>query len=90
MNIDVPFNVFQEEDDVEMPPAAPVHGAKRSGAAPEEINAALELLLKAKRPVIFIGHGVTLSEASKELTEFARQTAASRSSPRPTAWAAST
>ena len=29
------------------------------------------MLLQAKRPVIFIGHGVTLSEASKELTEFA-------------------
>ena len=39
VNVDVPFNVFQEEDDVEMPPAAPVHGAKRSGASPEEIAA---------------------------------------------------
>ena len=28
------------------------------------------MILKAKRPVIFIGHGVTLSEASRELTEF--------------------
>ena len=37
VNVDVPFNVFQEEDDVEVPPAAPVHGAKRSGASPEEI-----------------------------------------------------
>ena len=90
MNIDVPFNVFQEEDDVEMPPAAPVHGAKRSGASPEEINAALDMLLKAQRPVIFIGHGVTLAEASKELTEFAQAGWAFRSSPRRTAWAAST
>ena len=29
------------------------------------------MILKAQRPVIFIGHGVTLSEASRELTEFA-------------------
>jgi len=29
------------------------------------------MVLQAKRPVIFIGHGVTLAEASKELTEFA-------------------
>src|SRR6187401_2979995 len=46
VNVDVPFNVFQEEDDVEVPPAAPTHGAKRSGASPEEIGAALDLLLK--------------------------------------------
>ena len=70
VNVDVPFNVFQEEDDVEVPPAAPAHGAKRSGASPEEIGAALDMLLNAKRPVIFIGHGVTLAEAGKELTAF--------------------
>jgi acetolactate synthase-1/2/3 large subunit len=71
VNVDVPFNVFQEEDDVEMPPAAPRHGAQRSGASPEQISAALDMILKAQRPVLFIGHGVTLSEASKELTELA-------------------
>src|SRR5499433_2211047 len=70
VNVDVPFNVFQEEGDVELPPVAPPHGAKRSGAAPEEIEACLDLILQAKRPVIFVGHGVTLSEASRELTEF--------------------
>jgi acetolactate synthase-1/2/3 large subunit len=70
VNVDVPFNVFQEEDDVEVPPAAPVHGTKRSGASPDEISTAMDLLLKAKKPVIFIGHGVTLAEAGKELTEF--------------------
>src|SRR4029077_4738954 len=68
VNLDVPFNLFQEEDDVEVPPAAPAHGAQRSGAAPEQIAAALDMLLAAKRPVVFIGHGVTLSEASEELT----------------------
>src|SRR5262245_22489695 len=71
VNVDVPFNVFQEEDEVELPPLAPRHGAKRSGAAPEEIAAALDLLLQAKRPVIFIGHGVTLAEAGAELTQLA-------------------
>src|SRR5262245_1935075 len=71
VNLDVPFNVFQEEDDVELPPVAPPHGAKRSGAAPEEIAAALDIILAAKRPVIFIGHGVTLAEAGTELTQLA-------------------
>jgi len=71
--VDVPFNVFQEEDDVNLPPAAPPLNAQRSGASPEEIGLALDMILKAQRPVIFIGHGVTLSEASRELTEFARK-----------------
>ena len=73
VNLDVPFNVFQEEDDVEVPAAAPALNAQRSGAAPEEISAAASLFLAARRPVMFVGHGVTLSEASVELTELARR-----------------
>jgi acetolactate synthase I/II/III large subunit len=73
VNLDVPFNVFQEQDDVEVPPAAPSLNAQRSGAAPEEVSAAANLLLAARRPVMFVGHGVTLSEASQELTELAHR-----------------
>ena len=73
VNVDVPFNVFQEEDDVEVPPPAPPLNAQRSGASPEEISRALDMILAARQPVIFIGHGVTLSEASRELTEFAKK-----------------
>jgi acetolactate synthase I/II/III large subunit len=73
VNLDVPFNVFQEEDDVEVPAATPPLNAQRSGAAPEEISAAANLLLAAQRPVMFVGHGVTLSEASEELTELAHR-----------------
>ncbi len=73
VNVDVPFNVFQEEDDVEVPPASPPHGAQRSGASPEEIAAALDMILAAERPVLFIGHGVTLAEASAELTALRAQ-----------------
>ena len=50
-----------------------MHGAQRSGASPEQVTAAVDLILKAERPVLFIGHGVTLSEASRELTEFVRR-----------------
>jgi acetolactate synthase-1/2/3 large subunit len=73
VNLDVPFNVFQEEDDVEVPAATPPLNAQRSGAAPEDISAAADLFLAAQRPVMFVGHGVTLSEASKELTELAHR-----------------
>jgi acetolactate synthase I/II/III large subunit len=73
VNVDVPFNVFQEEDEVDLPPPAPPLNAQRSGASPEELSRALDMILDAERPVIFIGHGVTLSEASRELTEFAKK-----------------
>jgi len=73
VNLDVPFNVFQEEDEVEVPSASPRLGAQRGGASPDEITAALDLILKAKRPALFVGHGVTLSEASAELTALARK-----------------
>src|SRR5262245_39799609 len=73
VNVDVPYNVFQEEDDVDVPPPAPKFGTQRNGAAPEQVKAAYELIAKAKRPVLFIGHGVTLSEAGPELTAFVRR-----------------
>ena len=68
VNIDVPFNLFQEEADVEKPSSgATSFISQRSGASDEDVRTATELLLKAERPLLFIGHGVTLSEASKEL-----------------------
>ena len=72
VNVDVPFNVFQEEDEVDLPPPAPPLNAQRSGASPEEVFRALDMIIDAERPVIFIGHGVTLSEASRELNELAK------------------
>src|SRR6266496_6191521 len=45
VNVDVPFNVFQEKDDVEVPPASPRHGAQRSAAAPAQAAAASEMIL---------------------------------------------
>ena len=72
VNLDVPFNVFQEEAEVEL--EAPSGGflARRSGAAPDDITEVADMLLAAERPALFIGHGVTLSEASAALTELAR------------------
>ena len=72
VNVDVPFNVFQEEDEVDLPPPAASLNAQRSGASPEEVSRALDMILDAERPVIFIGHGVTLSEASRELNDLAK------------------
>ena len=41
-------------------------------ANPKQIKKALEMILKAHRPVIYAGGGVILSKASEELTKFAQ------------------
>jgi thiamine pyrophosphate-dependent acetolactate synthase large subunit-like protein len=52
--------VFQEEDDVELPAAPPRLNAQRSGGPPDEVAAAMDMILAASQPLLFIGHGVTL------------------------------
>jgi acetolactate synthase-1/2/3 large subunit len=74
VNLDVPFNLFQEEAEVALEPAWDGFPDKRrSGASPEDVRRVLDLLLRSRRPVLFIGHGCTLSEAGAELTELARR-----------------
>ncbi|MCX7962064.1 MAG: thiamine pyrophosphate-binding protein [Burkholderiales bacterium] len=68
VNVDVPFNVFQEEDEVEVPPPSHVFGQHRPAACDADLAAAVSLLADAMRPVIFIGHGATLAEAGPEIT----------------------
>ena len=69
VQIDIPFNIFQEEADVQLEPSSHSKTRKRSGADPADIEKALTMLRAAQRPVIFIGHGVTLAEAGPELME---------------------
>ena len=73
VNLDVPFNLFQEEAEVTLESPGVTHNERRSGASDDDIATAIEMIQTAKRPVLFIGHGVTLSEASVELTEFAHR-----------------
>jgi len=53
---DVPFNVFQEEDDVEMPPPAPAFNTQAKRRLADDIARALDMILARARPVLFIGH----------------------------------
>ena len=69
VQIDIPFNIFQEEADVQLEPSYHSKTTKRSGADPADIDKVLTMLGAAQRPVIFIGHGVTLAEAGPELME---------------------
>ncbi|MEP6677653.1 MAG: thiamine pyrophosphate-binding protein [Betaproteobacteria bacterium] len=69
VNIDVPYNLFQEEAEVALEPAWEGFNIRRSGASPADVEAATAMISRARRPVLFIGHGVTLSEAGPQLTE---------------------
>src|SRR5262249_27111538 len=73
VNIDVPYNVFQEEADVTLPARSHLDRWHRPGASDEDIAAALTLLDGARKPVLFIGHGATLSEAGPEIHELAHR-----------------
>jgi acetolactate synthase I/II/III large subunit len=56
VQVDVPYNIFQEEDDVELPPVAPALNTQRSGASLEQVGAAFNMILNARRPAFFVGH----------------------------------
>ena len=73
VQVDVPFNLFQEEGELEVEASTHSRTARRSGAAPEDVAQALDMLAAAERPALFIGHGVTLAEAAKELTALAER-----------------
>ncbi|WP_332826537.1 thiamine pyrophosphate-binding protein [Ramlibacter sp.] len=73
VNLDIPYNVFQEEADVELPPVAHRHGEHRPGASEQDLAQAVALLAAAQRPVLFIGHGATLAGAGEELTALQQQ-----------------
>lgn len=69
VNIDVPLNVFQESAEVEVPDPDPLVRQR----APGDLSAlaqALDLLLAAKRPVILIGQGGLIGEATAVLLDF--------------------
>ena len=67
--VDVPFNVFQEEADIKYEPSQSYNINTRTGASQEDIETISELLINAERPLLYVGNGVTISEAGKELTQ---------------------
>jgi acetolactate synthase I/II/III large subunit len=72
VNVDVPFNVFLEEAEYEPADVRP-QVSQRSPGDTTLLRKALDLLLRAERPLIIAGQGALLSEASAELTAFAER-----------------
>ncbi|MDO8597153.1 MAG: thiamine pyrophosphate-binding protein, partial [Sulfuricaulis sp.] len=69
VNIDVPLNVFDETAEVEVPDPDPLV-KQRSPGDPNALEQVLDLLLAAKRPVILVGGGGLIGEATEALLEF--------------------
>jgi acetolactate synthase-1/2/3 large subunit len=74
--VDVPKDVQNAVTEFEYPEGEIILPGYRPPQAAEEeqIQAALELIESAERPVILAGHGVIMSGASRELLQFAEMT----------------
>jgi acetolactate synthase-1/2/3 large subunit len=70
--VDLPKDVQMATDKFEYPDKVEVRGYKpNSQGNPRQIEKAVKMILAAKRPVIYVGGGVTLSDTSSELLDFA-------------------
>ncbi len=70
--VDLPKDVVQAKTTPKFPDKVRIKSYNPNyHANPKQIKKALEMILKAHRPVIYAGGGVILSKASEELTKFA-------------------
>ncbi len=73
--IDIPFDVQREEIDYEYPKSVSIRGYNPNYEGhPQQIERVANAIMKSKRPVIYSGGGVILSNASEELRELAQKT----------------
>lgn len=70
--VDLPKDVQMATAKFEYPDKVEIRGYKpNSQGNPRQIEKAVKMILAAKRPVIYVGGGVTLSDTSQELLAFA-------------------
>ena len=73
--VDIPKDVTQAVCEFEYPKTIEMRSYKPVGAAdPGDIDRAVELILSAKRPMVYAGGGVILSGAAEKLAELVRGT----------------
>ncbi|MBM3343657.1 MAG: thiamine pyrophosphate-binding protein [Betaproteobacteria bacterium] len=73
--LDVPFDMFNEpiNEPTPRPEDWDANISCRCGADPEGVRKAADMLMSAKRPVLFCGQGVRYGGATKELLELAEK-----------------
>ncbi len=73
--IDFPVDVSRAKTEFVWPKTVDIRGYKpKVEGHPKQIEKAADLILQAKRPVLYVGGGCIASSAAAELTEFARKT----------------
>lgn len=71
--VDIPKDVTQAKTTFIYPSSITMRSYNPNGRGhPGQIRKAVQLILEAKRPLIYAGGGVVLSNAAEQLTEFAR------------------
>lgn len=76
VHIDLPRDLFNEVVDVEFVPQDRYRESRSGAAHSASVDAAVNVLLKAKRPVIVAGLGVLDGEAQREVLELAEMLSA--------------
>lgn len=72
--VDLPKDVINDECEYVYPKEIHIRGYKPTYKGHHnQIKKAADIIRKAKRPLLYIGGGVVMADASKELTEFARK-----------------
>ena len=72
--VDIPKDVFQEQDNFDWPGEVSLRGYKpNTEGHAGMIRRAAELINEAKRPIIISGHGIIWSDAQRELVELAEK-----------------
>ncbi|MBN1501130.1 MAG: biosynthetic-type acetolactate synthase large subunit [Spirochaetes bacterium] len=73
--IDIPVNISNAETEYIYPETVEIRSYKPNYKGhPVQITKAVEMIAASKKPVVYAGGGIILSEASKELQEFIRKT----------------
>lgn len=72
--VDIPKDVIAAECEYKYPKEIDVRGYKPNLKGHyNQVKKAAEIIRKAKRPLLYVGGGVIMANASKELTEFAQK-----------------
>ncbi|MCL1910585.1 MAG: biosynthetic-type acetolactate synthase large subunit [Leptospirales bacterium] len=73
--VDIPVDISNETCEFDYPETVNLRGYKPTyNGHPNQIKKACTIISNSKRPVIYAGGGVILSNASEELAEFAKKT----------------
>jgi acetolactate synthase-1/2/3 large subunit len=72
--VDIPKDIVVDECEYEYPEEVNIRGYKPTlKGHPNQIKKAAKMIKNAKRPLLYVGGGVVMAEASEELREFARK-----------------